>query len=201
MALVPSSSAVVPAPTTSAAPESTPTASESHLLLDVPPDVAERLNAWLAGEASAEVSLAMAADENAATLTVDGTPLSAAVSSLPTIVETHASLDGVTFFKTGEIGKVLVARPAAEAAPAVAFAQRAELPERPDGLTPPTAGIRKRMWRKRPVRDPREVEQVAVELEALRVRRPRASNAAPRLGRARARVAASWFRACARACL
>ena len=82
------------------------------------------------------------------------------MTSLPTVVETHKSIDGVTYFKAGEIGRVLVVQEGSHAE---------ELPkELSDGLTPAMADVRRRRWRKRPARDPAEVEQVAVELEALR---------------------------------
>ena len=181
--LAPGCASLMSAATSSDAP------SESHVLLDVPPDVGEQLHAWLANSAAADVSVEIAEDRNAATLTVNGTRLPGALTTLPTVVETHTSLDGVTFYKSGEIGKVLVARHTEEDLPegsGVPFSQAAELPERADGLTVPTANVRKKMWRKRPVRDPREVEQVAVELEALKggslkvCKRPTPSNAALR---------------------
>ena len=155
--------------------ERSTTVVESHTLLDVPDDVAEQLHAWLAGGANADVRLAVEEDKNVATLKVNGHSLSAAFTTLPTVVETHASLDGVTFYKSGEVGKMLVARHSPDDLPRVvtgevpsAPADAELMPEQPDGLTAPTANIRKKMWRKRPPRDPKDVEQVAIELEALR---------------------------------
>ena len=151
-----------------------PTTVESHTLLDVPADVADQLHAWLAGGATADVRLAIADDKNAATLTVNDHALPAAFTSLPTVVETHASLDGVTFFKSGNVGKVLVARHSIDDLSELGVGDgnltgsfTDLMPERADGLTRPTVNIRKKIWRQRPTHSPKEVEQVAVELAAL----------------------------------
>lgn len=136
------------------------------MLLDVPEDVAAKLHAWLegGGEGAAEdVQIELGGDvggmEPASALYVDGERLTATAAALPTIVEVHKSLDSVNFFKACDLGHVVVARHDKDELP--------KGPELPNGLTPPTERIRKRMWRKRPQYDPKEVEQVAVELEAL----------------------------------
>eukprot|EP00967_Tisochrysis_lutea_P112297 scaffold177215_cov27-Tisochrysis_lutea.AAC.6 len=76
----------------------------------------------------------------------------AKLMALPTVVESHKSLDRVGYLKCGHVGQVLV------------VAEREdELPkgtELSDGITPPCAQIRERKWRRRPVRDRKEVEQV-----------------------------------------
>ena len=116
-------------------------------------------------------------DAGGPALTVNGVPLPASLSALPTVVETHASLDGITYYKTGEIGRVLVARHRRKEAEELAGG--AASAEMRDGLAPATADIRRKMWRKRPARDEREVEQVAVELEALRTLSGRAHKIKP----------------------
>jgi hypothetical protein len=133
---------------------------EELMLLNVPDDVGVRLRKFLAGDEGVRLEVAFAPNGNPEVY-VDGMPLHASLTSLPTVVEVHKSIDGSTFFKAGEIGRVLVTQPSgAAASPAAA--------ELPDGLTPPAVDIRRRKWRKRPARDPAEVEHVAVELEALR---------------------------------
>jgi len=133
---------------------------EELMLLNVPDDVGVRLRKFLAGDEGVRLEVAFAPNGNPEVY-VDGMPLHASLTSLPTVVEVHKSIDGSTFFKAGEIGRVLVTQPlVAAASPAAA--------ELPDGLTPPAVDIRRRKWRKRPARDPAEVEHVAVELEALR---------------------------------
>ena len=132
--------------------------SERHLLLDVPEDVGVRLEAFLAGT-DADVQLELS-DPRHPKLFIDGKALPTAITSLPTVVETHKTVDDVNFFKTGAVGQVLVVRHTEEELPTAK--------ELVDGLTPPTQSIRKKMWRKRYARDPQEVEQVALELEALR---------------------------------
>ena len=134
--------------------------SEELMLLNVPDDVGARHRKFLAGDDGVRLEVAFEPNGNPEVY-VDGMPLYASLASLPTVVEVHKSIDGSTFFKAGEIGRVLVTQPlAAAASPAAA--------ELPDGLTPPAVDIRRRKWRKRPARDPAEVEHVAVELEALR---------------------------------
>ena len=131
------------------------------MLLTVPDDVARRLHAWLAGETNDMLVEAKLGGERGRTaLRIDGKVLHAKIATLPTVIETHKSLDGVTFFKTGEVNQVMVARDtASDELPSATLA---------DGLTPPLVDVQKRKWRKRPAREPAEVEQVAVELESLR---------------------------------
>ena len=135
-------------------------AEEHSVLLQVPDDVGLKLSEWLAGARDTKVEI-MLGGENKTALRVDGKVLQAKLTALPTIVETHKSVDGVTFFKTGAVNQVMVVRSGAGDGEVPA-------PELPDGLTLPMADVRRRRWRKRPTRDPAEVEQVAVELEALR---------------------------------
>ena len=131
--------------------------SEEHLILKVGDGIGARLRDWLHGGNAVGLDVAFDAGTTP-TLMLDGEMLPMTVTALPTVVESHKSVDGVTFFKTGVIGNVLLADELGISA----------RPELHDGLTQPTVGIRKRMWRKRPVRKAVEVEQVAVELEALR---------------------------------
>ena len=124
---------------------------EEHFLLQVPDHIAARLQALIQQQAeNAPGDVAVTFDEGgpdkpqSATLRVDGTDLPARLCKLPTIVETHKSLDGETYYKTGQVGQMLVVDD-----------EEAALPtdlELRDGLAPPTANIRKRKWRKRPPR-------------------------------------------------
>ena len=135
------------------------TTEEQHVLLCLPDGVSGKVDRWLAGEG--DVDMQFAVENGKAHLVVDGTTFSAGLCALPTIVETYKSTDGVTYFKSGEINSVFTADESAS----MPHAATTELAH---GLTPPSVNIRKRKWRKRPVRDVPEVEQVAVELEALR---------------------------------
>lgn len=192
------------------------------MLLDVPPDVGQILHAWLAGSGDADVQVTFDPDGRTAKVKVNEIELPASFAGLPTVVETHKSVDDINFFKTGEVGQVLIARHQEAELPPVwrwrnvgskepmgvelinerlakaleqktefapsewdafgiknlraehfikvndSYFQLAAAAELPGGLTPPTQAIRKKLWRKRPVRDPAEVERVAVELEKLR---------------------------------
>ena len=126
---------------------------EEHFLLQVPDHIAARLQALIQQAENAPGDVAVTFDEGgpdkpqSAALRVDGTDLPARLCKLPTIVETHKSLDGETYYKTGQVGQMLVVDD-----------EEAALPtdlELRDGLAPPTANIRKRKWRTRPPRSRR----------------------------------------------
>ena len=139
---------------------------EEHFLLQVPNHIAARLSALLQqGEnapADVQVTFSEAVEDTpqGATMRVDGVELPARLCKLPTIVESHKSFDGgATYYKTGQVGQMLVVESDEAALPTEV--------ELPNGLAPPTANIRKRKWRKRPPRDEKALEQVQLELEAL----------------------------------
>ena len=139
---------------------------EDHFVVQVPDDVAERLRAAIRGESAApDMGVVFgpepsSGDARTATFRFDGEELPARLAQLPTTCETHKSLDGVTFYKTGTLGPALVVEHKSNEA---ALPAAAELV---DGLAPPAANIRQRRFRKRPARTKREVLQVELELEA-----------------------------------
>eukprot|EP00962_Isochrysis_galbana_P019896 scaffold5800_cov98-Isochrysis_galbana.AAC.1 len=132
-------------------------ASEHHILLRLPDEVADLV------EASPPPPVEIVFDPpddptvlpqpcgEMATFRVGDRRFRAKLMALPTVVETHKSMDRTDYIKTGHVGQVLVVA-----------ADEAELPagvELRDGLAPPCAQIRERKWRRRPVRDRKEVEQ------------------------------------------
>ena len=125
------------------------------LLVQVPDDVAERLRAAIRGESAApDMGVVFgpepaSGDARTATFRFDGEELPARLAQLPTTCETHKSLDGVTFYKTGTLGPALVVEHKSNEA---ALPAAAELV---DGLAPPAANIRQRRFRKRPARTKR----------------------------------------------
>ena len=151
---------------------------EDNILLTVPEDVAEVLRRAAEGEVSVEFDDGARAVprshrpsshgygraraefdvKRSATLRVGEHTLPARLMGLPTVVETHKSVDGATYFKSGIVSEVLVAEHDGAALPAGS--------ELADGLTAPTAGIRKRKWGARSARDKEKVMQVALDLEA-----------------------------------
>ena len=106
----------------------------------------------------ATTSTSVTGNPKAATFRLgDDIEMPAELVSLPTVVETHKSLDGITFYKTGlATNMVVVGEPSPQSGA-----------ERRDGITPPACNIKRRKWRRRPPRQMKEVEQVAMELEAL----------------------------------
>mmetsp|Transcript_44828 Transcript_44828/g.117597 ORF Transcript_44828/g.117597 Transcript_44828/m.117597 type:complete len:345 (+) Transcript_44828:134-1168(+) len=137
---------------------------EELLLFNTSDEIGAKLRGWLAGNSRTQLEMAVSPDGQP-TLHIDGVEVPSSVRSLPTVVEMHKSIDGATYFKAGEIGRVILTEQPSEDASTGGSALMAE---HPHGITPPAADIRKRRWRKRPVREVSEVEQVAVELEALR---------------------------------
>ena len=135
---------------------------EEHFLLQVPNHIAARLNALLqqgqseSGAVQVTFSEAVEGKPQAATMRVDGMELPARLCQLPTIVESHKSLNGGELYhKTGQVGQMLVCDSDEAALPTEV--------ELPNGLAPPTANIRKRKWRKRPPPDEKrrkDLEQV-----------------------------------------
>ena len=91
---------------------------EEHFLLQVPNHIAARLNALLqqgqsenAAKAAVQVTFSEAVEgkPQAATMRVDGMELPARLCQLPTIVESHKSLNGgELYYKTGQVGQMLV---------------------------------------------------------------------------------------------
>ena len=88
---------------------------EVHFLLQVPNHIAARLNALLqqgqseSGAVQVTFSEAVEGKPQAATMRVDGMELPARLCQLPTIVESHKSLNGGELYhKTGQVGQMLV---------------------------------------------------------------------------------------------
>ena len=114
---------------------------EEHFLLQVPNHIAARLNALLqqgqseSGAVQVTFSEAVEGKPQAATMRVDGMELPARLCQLPTIVESHKSLNGGELYhKTGQVGQMLVCDSDEAALPTEV--------ELPNGLAPPTADVR-----------------------------------------------------------
>ena len=93
---------------------------EELMLFNVDDQLGARLRRFLVGDEDVRLELGFGAD-GTADLRIDGAALPASLTALPTVVETHKSIDGTTFFKAGEIGRVLVTQPPTDTgAPAAA---------------------------------------------------------------------------------
>ena len=141
----------------------TETTAEFSVVLDVPEDVADRLNHFLDSEPtaaahSADIPVSLEVKKDGATLTVDGVALPTAVSTLPTVVEAYKSFDNVNFYKTSEVSQMLVTD-----TPKKICRSSRSLPT--DSRHPlPTSGSECGGS----AAAPEEVKEVALELEALR---------------------------------
>jgi transcription initiation factor TFIID subunit 7 len=82
---------------------------------------------------------------------------------LPCILESHKTLDKTAYYKSADIGQMLLVQdPNEEAQPPPSF-------KLSSGITPPTRDIRRRKWRK-PRVDPAEMSEI--ENEVLRLLKP-----------------------------
>jgi hypothetical protein len=133
--------------------------SEYHILLRLPDEVAALVEASppspveIVFDPPADAAVLPPPCGETATFRVGERRFRSKLMALPTVVETHKSMDRTDYIKTGHVGQMLVVA-----------ADEAELPagvELRDGLAPPCAQIRERKWRRRPVRDRREVEQAS----------------------------------------
>lgn len=139
------------------------------MLLRLPDDVADAVREGLRSGKPPRLELIMGAEgekgkPQRGTLNFNGENMSACLSSLPTVVEVHKSLDDVTMYQTlanhsGTVRQVIdVSR------------DDSQLPteaEQRNGLTPPMVDVKKQMWRKGQPRKPREIDQVQLELSSL----------------------------------
>jgi hypothetical protein len=73
-------------------------------------------------------------------------PLLGRIHNLPCIVETQKSLDGTNFFKSGDIGQIIIVEPDQTKQPPASTSLTS-------GLTPPTTDIVNRRWRPTPPAD------------------------------------------------
>lgn len=78
-------------------------------------------------------------------MVVDGEKLPMRLADLPCVIETHKTVDRVGFFKTGDVGQMIIVGLSAKKE------QKQIAPNHKlySGLTPPTADVAKRVWAER----------------------------------------------------
>lgn len=109
---------------------------EKQFILRVPPEIADKIR-----EQQAECELDFKAG-GIVNLSIGSQKLKGQIHSLPCVLETQKSLDGSNFFKSGDIGQIIVVsadEPIME-----------PLTTLTSGLTPPTKDIQRRRWRTPP---------------------------------------------------
>lgn len=141
------------------------TTSEEHFLLRLPDDVADEVRGSIRTGGDVDLKLVLGSQTHHSTarqgtFMINGRELPAALCALPSVVETHKSLDGVTFYKSGYVRETIVVADDEEKLPTDT--------ELVDGLAPALADVRKKRWHsERSSRDKKQVEQVALELESM----------------------------------
>jgi transcription initiation factor TFIID subunit 7 len=108
---------------------------EEQMIIRFPQDIAARLSGAMEDD-NFEAFKIKFTDKHHATVKIFGERLNAVLLSLPTIVETHRTVDGSHLFKSADIGEILIVyRPSAEPS-GILDDFRFE-----HGLTPPTTDI------------------------------------------------------------
>lgn len=115
---------------------------EQQYILRLPPDLAERMRHALASKAKRDAEGPVSdfsvnfIDSRRATFTIDDKEYPATLMDLPCIVESHKFTEKRTFYKSGDVGQVLVVRYPSEPEPTSFIL--------PDGITPAAKGAAKR---------------------------------------------------------
>lgn len=145
---------------------------EEQFILRLPPSLAPRLRLALASKSKRDAA-AVGADSPAAfeisfsstrvaAFTLDGTAYPATLMDLPCITESHKYTEKTTFYKSGDIGQVLVVRLPGEPDPAADGEYML-----PDGITPGAKGARDRFRMPEPVFKSEQVSQVENTLKLV----------------------------------
>ncbi|ETW05408.1 hypothetical protein H310_03176 [Aphanomyces invadans] len=136
-------------------------------LLRVPKKVAVDLRKKMAEKEVRGVDVVAGADNRNFKFRIDDTELPATLCQLPCIVETHKTYDEKLFYKSGDIGQILLVHDTPEEQ--MLYETVTELP---GGITPPTTNIVKRKYaktRKNPIfpkNDVARVEDMLVKIIA-----------------------------------
>lgn len=133
---------------------------EEQFLFRTPPPVAEKLRKMIKTGNFSKVSFNWT-DERKGTMMLDGREYNMRVLDLACVLETQKTLDKVTYFKTGDVGQIVIVT-------GVVGKKGAKgIPDNDlwhSGVTPPTKDIRKRKFKK-----PKLYNFGDVETEVLRL--------------------------------
>ena len=116
---------------------------EEQFVLRVPPNVAEKLRKK---SSAAEFSWT---DARFGHMTLDGEKYPMRLVDLPCVTETHKTIDKVTFYKTGDIGQMIIVSSPNSFQKELKEQKLIDKNQKKySGLTPPTFEIQKRVWPK-----------------------------------------------------
>jgi transcription initiation factor TFIID subunit 7 len=146
---------------------------EEQFVLRVPPEVAKQIHHMMKDNDLDDIEFSFTDPRNGK-FTIEGQDYKLSLLDLPCVVETHKTLDMRSYYKSGDIGQMLLVEGKRDnkekkegedaQAPKKIFDHQYRLVDM--GVTPATKNIRQRKFRKRP-EVPRE-EVLAAEEELLR---------------------------------
>lgn len=133
---------------------------EKQMIIRFPPDVAARMAGMMEDERFEDFTIKFK-DEHHAVVKVFGEKLDAVLVSLPTIVETHRTVDGSHLFKSADIGEILIVYRKGSSSDSTPPGVNTKDFTYDHGLTPPTQRIRtKRAYRQDIARDQQQDSEV-----------------------------------------
>jgi len=133
---------------------------EEQMILRLPPQVAEQVRKMLrTKQLTEEIEFEFEEDQRNAKFRVGRKKYDAYVVDLPCVVESHKTLDKTSYYKSADIGQMLVVQdPKDPQPPPPDF-------NSPNGVTTATRDIQRRKWRKPP--DPARLKEIENEVNRL----------------------------------
>eukprot|EP00026_Physarum_polycephalum_P008248 Phypoly_transcript_08328.p1 GENE.Phypoly_transcript_08328~~Phypoly_transcript_08328.p1 ORF type:complete len:456 (+),score=143.08 Phypoly_transcript_08328:100-1467(+) len=133
---------------------------EEQMILRLPPQLADQVRKMLrTKQLTEEIEFEFDEDQRNAKFRVGRKKYDAYLVDLPCIVESHKTLDKTTYYKSADIGQMLVVQdPKEPQPPPPEFSSL-------NGVTPATRDIRRRKWRKPP--DAAQLKEIENEVNRL----------------------------------
>jgi len=139
---------------------------EEQYIIRFPPETAKQVRKRLKNNSLEKMHMTFPGTANArdGSLSFNGQNFKVTVANLPTVVETHKTTDCKSYYKSGDIGQILVVEetgvPSYDLGKMNANAVL-------DGLTPAAKSIQKRKFRKVPIVSPEEIKEAQDEILRL----------------------------------
>jgi len=138
---------------------------EEQILLRVPPEVAKNIRKMMKNNNLDGVEFYFT-EERRGKFVIGGQEYNMTLCDLPCVVETHKTLDSRSYYKSGDIGQILLVEdPKAPPPKKPLYDENFRLLDA--GVTPSTRNIRQRKFRKRPNIPRSEIQEA--EEEILRI--------------------------------
>jgi transcription initiation factor TFIID subunit 7 len=153
-----------------------PKLSEEQYILRTPEELGERIRKMVQNDelSSDQISFLFPRDSRVGQLFINGIDpverYKVTLCDLPCVVETHRTEDNRVYYKSGDVGQILLVQKEDE----MEFGEMDEQPNIPplydnhynvfDGLTPPTKNIRKRKYRQKIKYSPEDMKEAQAEI-------------------------------------